>query len=393
MTTWLAAAGAFVVSLDSMMNIAFPSIAADLGVPAESMRWVIICYVGVYALTAFAGGAVADVVGHVRVFRVGVALSAVALLAGGLAPTLGWMLAARALQGVAGGLVYGTAPGIVSLAAAPDRRGRALGRLSAAIALGLALGPLAAGVLVEAFGWRAVFHARAPLAALVFVGSLGVTLTVAAPRAGRRLVVLADMRRAPVPSICALAFLANAAIFAIWLLGGFYLIDRRGFGAAAAGAIFMLTPLGTTLAAPLAGRVADRVGAATPLLAGLALETLGLAALATADGETPMPVVALALFAAGFGLGTFQVPMMAVVMGAFPAALQGAAGGLTFLARTLGTVAGVSALAALFAARRASVGFDGAFREAFLLAAAFVALATLVALLRVRRLPGGSGRA
>ncbi|MBM4443630.1 MAG: MFS transporter, partial [Candidatus Rokubacteria bacterium] len=119
MTTWLAAAGAFVVSLDSMMNIAFPSIAADLGVPAESMRWVIICYVGVYALTAFAGGAVADVVGHVRVFRVGVALSAVALLAGGLAPTLGWMLAARALQGVAGGLVYGTAPGIVSLAAAP----------------------------------------------------------------------------------------------------------------------------------------------------------------------------------------------------------------------------------------------------------------------------------
>ncbi|HYE89618.1 MAG TPA: hypothetical protein VEA38_01305, partial [Terriglobales bacterium] len=127
--------------------------------------------------------------------------------------------------------------------------------------------------------------------------------------------------------------------------------------------------------------------------AGLALETLGLAALATADADTPIPVVALALFAAGFGFGAFQVPMMALVMGAFPTALQGAAGGLTFLARTLGTVAGVSALAALFAARRASVGFDGAFREAFLLAAAFVAVATVVALLRIRRLPDASRRA
>src|SRR5436853_6107503 len=95
-----AAAGAFVVSLDSMMNIAFPSIAAAFGVAPETIRWVIICYTGVYALMAFAGGSVADLIGHMRVFRAGVALTAVALLAGACAPSFGWLLAARAVQGI-----------------------------------------------------------------------------------------------------------------------------------------------------------------------------------------------------------------------------------------------------------------------------------------------------
>ena len=115
----LAAAGAFVVSLDSMMNIAFPAMATAFALPPESVRWIIICYTGVYARMAFAGGAAADVIGHVRVFRLGIALTTLAFLAGALAPGFGWLLAARVLQGFAGGLIYGTAPGIVTLAGTP----------------------------------------------------------------------------------------------------------------------------------------------------------------------------------------------------------------------------------------------------------------------------------
>ena len=380
----LAAAGAFVVSLDSMMNIAFPAMAAAFAVPPETVRWIIICYTGVYALMAFVGGAAADVVGHVRVFRVGVALTAVAFLAGALAPTFGWLLAARVLQGFAGGLVYGTAPGIVTLAAAPEHRGRALGSFNAAMALGFAIGPLPAGALVDAFGWRAVFYARLPLAVAVFAATLALP-TVRAAMGSRRLVALADLRRAPVPVACALAFLAQGAIFAIWLLAPFHLIAQRGFDTTVAGAIFTLAPLGTTLAAPLAGRVADRLGAAAPLIAGLALETVGLGVLALASAGTPLVVVAVALFAAGFGIGTFQVPMMTLVMGAFPSSLQGAAGGLAFLSRTLGLVTGVATLAAVFAARRPAVGFDGAYRDAFLVATVVVAAATVLAIARFGR--------
>jgi MFS family permease len=386
----LAAAGAFVVSLDSMMNIAFPAMATAFAVPPETVRWIIIGYTGTYAIMAFAGGAAADVVGHLRVFRIGIALTALAFLAGALAPGIGWLLAARVLQGVAGGLVYGTAPGIVTLAVAPEHRGRALGAFNAAMALGFAIGPLPAGALVDAFGWRAVFVARLPLAAAVFAA----TLALPAVRGGtgsRRLVGLADLRRAPVPTACALAFLAQAAIFAIWLLAPFHLIERRGFDATVAGTVFTLTPLGTTLAAPRAGRAADRLGAPVPLIAGLALEMAGLGVLAFARPETSLPVVAAALFAAGFGIGMFQVPMMALVMGSFPSSLQGAAGGLTFLARTLGLVSGVTLLAAVFAARRPVVGFDGAFGDAFLVATGLVGVATALGLARLRSL-GRRGR-
>jgi MFS family permease len=385
MAPWLAAAGAFVVSLDSMMNIAFPSMASAFAVPPETIRWVIICYTGVYALMAFAGGAVADLVGHVRVFRVGVAITALALLAGGLVPSFEGLLVARAAQGLAAGLIYGTAPGIVTLAAAAERRGRALGALNAAMALGFALGPLPAGILVDLFGWRAVMFARVPLALIVFVGAVMLPVP-RAPRRTRRFVSLADVRRAPIPVACVLAFLAQAGIFAIWLLVPFDLVERRGFGVGMSGAIFTLTPLGTTLAAPVAGRVADRIGPATPLIAGLVLETVGLGALAFADASTSMVILAAALFAAGLGVGIVQVPMMTLVMGAFPAELQGAAGGLTFLARTLGLVTGVAILAALFAARRAIVGVDAAFTDAFLCASGMVALGAAIAIARVRHL-------
>jgi hypothetical protein len=112
---------------------------------------------------------------------------------------------------------------------------------------------------------------------------------------------------------------------------------------------------------------------------GLALQALGLFLLSRCDGATPMPVIGSALFAAGFGLGVFQVPNMALIMGAFSGTQQGVAGGFAFLARTLGVVSGVLVLAGLFAARRESAGLQPAFGEAFLAAAIAVAAAAVAA--------------
>jgi MFS family permease len=383
MIRWIAAGGAFVVSLDSIMNVAFPAIAAAFAAPPEQMRWVIICYVGTYALTAFVGGALADRVGHGRVFRAGLALSAAAFVVAGLAPTFGWLLAGRVLQGLGGGCVYGTAPGIVTLAVSPAARGRALGFLGAAMGLGLSVGPVASGVLVDAVGWRAIFHVRVPLALLALGAALLALPAASAPRAAK-LVGAADLLRAPVLAAGALAFVANAGIFSIWLLAPFYLVATRGLETSAAGVLFMLTPLGTTLAAPPAGRLADRFGPRLLIAAGLGLQAVGLGVLSGADAATPIALLAVALFTAGFGLGLFQVPNMTVIMAAFPAAQQGAAGGLAFLARTLGTVAGVAALAQLFGARRLAIGLGAAAAEAFLVAALAVALAAVLAALRRR---------
>src|SRR5205809_37549 len=284
MVRWVAAAGAFVVSLDSMVNIAFPAIAAAFGAPPERMRWIIICYTGSYAVMSFVAGAAADRIGHAPVFRMGLALSVAGFALCGAAPSFPLLLAVR------------------------------------------------------------------------------------------------DVLRAQVLVASGLSFVANAAIFAIWLLAPFYIVGVRGLSASAGGVLFMLTPLGTAAAAPLAGWLSDRLGARAPMVAGLALEAVGLAALSRADAATPLAAVVLALAAAGFGLGVFQVPNMASVMAAFPAGHAGAAGGLTFLARTLGLVTGVAVLAAVFGGRRGVLGFQPAFAEAFTLAALAVAGAAVAGL-------------
>ena len=380
----LPAAGAFVVSLDSVVNIAFPAMAAAFAAPPERMRWVIIGYVLTYSLVSFVGGAAGDRAGHGHVFATGLAVSAAGFVVCGTAPTFDWLVAGRIVQGLGAGFVYGTTPALVTLGAPLAARGRALGFLNAAIGLAFALGPVVAGALVEHAGWRWIFHLRVPLALAVLVWALRLAPTPAVRHAAARLRA-ADVVRGPVLAAGVLALLAQAGIFAIWLLAPFYLVERRGLGAAAGGVFFMLTPLGTALAAPLAARLADRVGPRRPLVAGLALEAAALAMLSRAGPATDATALALALAAAGFGLGVFQVPNMTMVMARFPAGQQGAAGGFAFLARTLGTVAGVALLAEVFAARRAVAGFDAAFAQALVVAATLVAVAVIAALAQTAR--------
>ena len=377
MTRWIAAAGAFVVSLDSTVNVAFPAMTAAFRIPPERVRWVIIGYVFSYAITSFVAGALADRVGHGRVFRAGLALSASAFILGGVAPTFGWLVVARVVQGLGGGCVYGTAPGIVTLIATPESRGRALGFLNAAIGLGFSAGPLIAGALVGAFGWRSIFLMRLPLALGALAWAASAMSPATAPSA--RLVAARDLLRAPVLLAGAQAFVANAAIFAVWLLAPFYLVASRGLSVFEAGVLFTLTPLGTTLAAPVAGRLADRIGVRGPVAAGLAVEALGLLLMSRADPTSSLMLVGVALLAAGFGVGLFQVTNMAQIMAAFVTAQQGAAGGFAFLSRTLGVVAGVAALAQLFAVRRLSIGLGPAAAESFLAAGVTVALAAVAA--------------
>jgi MFS family permease len=391
-TRWIAAGGAFVVSLDSMVNIAFPSLVSAFGRRPEHARWVIVCYVLMYALLSFGGGVLGDRVGHRRVFAAGLAGTGGAYLIAGLAPTFGWLLAGRVVQGVAGGFVYGTAPALAARDA--PSRVRALGFLNGAIGLAFALGPLAAGPLVDRFGWRAVFLARLPLAlaALAWALAAGRGPSRRPDPAGRaggadggdrgegRPGAAARGPAAPLGRVLrpsALAFVAFGGIFAIWLLAPFYLVERRGLGASAGSLLFMLTPLGMALGAPLSSRLAGRrLGVA----GGLSLEAAGLALLGAAGPLTPLPAVGLALFVAGLGLGVFVAPNMAAVMEVFPPGRQGAGGGLAFLARTLGVVVGVLTFAEVFAVTPAALGFDAAFTRAMLTAAGAVAVAALIGL-------------
>jgi MFS family permease len=388
MPVLLAALGALLMSLDSAINIVLPAMAADFGVTPAAIRWVIICYVLTYAFTAFAAGLLADRLGPGPVFSVGLWLCGFAFLGYLAAHSYGVVLLLRVLQGLGGGLVYGTAPALVTLSLPRERHGRGLGVMSLGLGVGLGVGPMLGGVLLDAFGWVSTFLFRAPLfLAAAVLAQTRLRALGEAPSAPRR-IAWADVLRLPVLRSAALAFLSNHAQFAVWLLVPFYLVGTLRLSPTLGGLLFTLTPLATALAAPLGGVATDRIGPRGPLVAGLVLELAGLLAIARMTGETPLPLVGVAMALVGMGVGLFQVPNLAQMMAAFPQAQQGTAGGLGFAGRTLGSAVGVQVTAALFDARLAREGFLPAFQAAFLAAAAVCALAVLLAVL-----PASAGRA
>ena len=386
----LAALGALLVSLDASLNIALPAVAADFAIGPAAVRWMIICYVATYALTAFAAGILADRLGATRVFTAGLWLSAIVFAAYAVAPTYAIVLACRVAQGVTGGLIYGTASALVTQSLPRERHGRGLGVMSLGLGVGVAVGPVIGGFLVESLGWRAVFLYRTPIAvAMAVVASLLFPRAIADGATVPRRFAPRDVARVSVLLPGILTFLASSAQFSVWLLIPFYLVSAQALPASVGGVLFALSPLGTAIAAPVGGWAADRIGTRWPVVVGLLAEVAGLLIISRLAADSPLAAVIAGLLLVGLGVGIFQVANLADMMSAFPRAQQGVAGGLAFLGRALGSAAGVQLTAALFDARAASAGFMPAFQGAFLGAAlvAGVALALALgpALLEARR--------
>ena len=384
----VASLGVLVVSLDSSLNIALPAVAASFGISPATVRWIIICYVLTYAVTAFAAGALADHLGAARVFAAGFWLSGIAFTAYLMAPSFAVVLALRVVQGLGGGLVFGTAPALVTQALPRERHGRGLGVMSLGLGAGMAAGPVLGGLLVHGLGWPAVFYYRAPLA----IG-LAALATAALGRSGpgavmSRVGVPRSVLRATVLTYTALAFLANYAQFAVWLLMPFYLVSARAVAPLVGGLFFALTPFTTALTAPVAGWAADHVGARWPAVVGLAVEAAGLLVISRLTADSPLGLLMAGLILVGLGVGIFQVSNLTEMMAAFPRGQQGIAGGLAFLGRTLGSAVGVQVTAMLFESRLPSGGFVAAFQWAFLGAAAAAGLAALIALIPALRASG-----
>jgi MFS family permease len=418
--------GASVVPLDTAVNIGFPDITRSFGLPIQSIQWVVICYVLTYASLMLAFGRIGDIFGHARVFRTGLVWSVAAFLACAAAPAYGWLLFCRFLQGIGAGLVISVAPALVTRLYPESRRSRAVAAFTTMFALASACGPLIGGVLVDIWGWPAVFWFRAPiaLAALVFfrgppraagaaarepldiAGAVLLALTISTllllideiARFGRQdwtalpLFVVAAASSAallyretrfpsPIIKIQTFRNLSFAAInlasvlvyltsFAVLLIVPYYLVRVAGFALPWAGAVLAVSFAGTIAASPVAGRLVERAGANYVALAGAVLGGAGLIAIAStrALGAT-LPLLA-ALVAQGFGVGLFQVAYMDAVLGTIPLSDRGVAGSVAMLTRTLGIVSGATMLTILFHAFETSAVADGqtapvAFMSAF----------------------------
>lgn len=393
-------ASVIVVVMDiSIVTVALPAIRRDLHASSPDLQWTIDAYTIVLASFLLLAGSTADRYGRRRTFLFGLATFGLGSLLCGLAPSIGWLLAARVLQAVGGTMLNPVAVAIVATAfPVAAERARAIGVFGAMSGLALALGPVVGGALVDGVGWRAVFWINVPIIAIAIVGTALVVPESRAARArrfdpvGQALVVLVlggvvsaiiGSRSSGWTSPAVLALLAVAALGVLGILGyetrradpllelrlfrsvpfsaailiallglcGFgaflfvttqYLQDVRGMSALTAG--LCLLPVGglTMVLSPVVGRVVGTSGPRLPLtVAGAALAVGGGASLWLAP-DIPLPAVLAIYLVFGLFLSTLNPPITNTAISGMPRSMAGVAGSVASAGRQTGTTLGVA---------------------------------------------------
>ncbi len=156
----------------SGINVAMPLIGKEFDLSAVTLGWVLTAYTLAAAMFLVPFGRLADLVGRKRIFALGIVVNIAGTVLGALAASGFALILARAVQGLGGAMIFGTGIAILTSVYPPGERGRALGLNTAAVYSGLSLGPVLGGFLVHAWGWRSVFWATVPIAALALVLTL-----------------------------------------------------------------------------------------------------------------------------------------------------------------------------------------------------------------------------
>ena len=413
--------GASLAPLDIAVNVALPAITSHFRLALGDVQWLVICYVLVYGSLMLVCGKLGDLFGYRLVFRVGLFVSAIGCAACAMAPDWPLFLWARASQGLGTALALSCAPALATSVYPPEQRLRALAGFSMAMLLAATAGPLLGGIVVELWGWSAVYWMRVPIALLTLALSGLLPSIKPPPRpfdAVGGILVAASMsalllslvlsQRPAVPGWLALALfvaalalvatyvhrsrrvaepiirpalfadaafvvpnvmnvLASLAGFSILLLTPYYLVNILKLSALESGAVLALSFAGGMTGAPLSARLVRLVGQRTTAFLGVAVVGVGLLPLAFTDSTTPVALVAALLIAEGVGQGLLAVAYIDLVTATLPERDRGVAGSLAQLTRTLGIVSGASVLTALQAHGAAS-GFMAGYKFAFLTA-------------------------
>jgi EmrB/QacA subfamily drug resistance transporter len=395
----------FMTTLDNLVvTTALPTMQRDLHASISGLEWTVNAYTLTFAVLLMLGAALGDRLGRKRVFLTGLGIFTLGSAAAAMSPSIDWLVAARALQGVGGAIVTPLTLTILSDAVPAERRGLALGLWGGVSGLGVALGPLVGGAVVQGLSWQWIFWLNVPIGLAVIplgmsrlresygpaarLDVTGVGLITASALGLVWGLVRANSRGWTSPEIV-VSLIAGAVLlvaFVAWerrarepmLPMRFF--RNRAFAAANAasllmffgmfGSIFLLTqylqnvqgnsPLEAGLrmlpwtgmpmiVAPIAGAVTDRIGGRPLLIAGLALQATGLAWLAAITAPDVAYIDLVPPFAiAGVGMALFFAPVATVVLGAVGPREAGKASGANNAIRELGGVFGVAVLASIF---------------------------------------------
>lgn len=393
-----------IVSLDQyIVVVALPDIGRDLGYSAQTLQAVVSAYAAVSSGFLLFGGRAADLLGKRRVLMTGLALYAVASLAGGLATGPEVQLAARAVQGLGGALVFPSTLALINtIFAEGAERNRALGIWGGSGAAGLVVGVLLGGVLTQAFGWEAVFLVNVPLAGVALVlalvlidadpprdtarsfdlpGTLSITgavtllvfVLVQGPDLGLGspwivgaivvgltllavFVVVEWRSRDPLvpPRLIAnrtlliatsIVFMFMATFGSLLYFLSIYLQDVRGYDALETGVGFLLPTAVVVGGSALAGRIVTRIGLRRTMLVGLAFGAAGAVALGLAmTPDSSYAALVPGLIGVSIGDGVMFTAMFIAASTGIGATEQGVASGIAATGSGIGAVIGLAIL-------------------------------------------------
>ena len=389
----------------TILNVALPTMAADLGASTGEQQWMADAYVVVFAALMLPAGLLGDRFGRRRMLVVGLGIFLAASLVGALADDVNWVVAARALMGIGGALVTPLALSVLPSLFGADERAKAVGIISAASALGLPLGPIMGGWLLNHFWWGSVFLINVPMAAIGIIAcvlllpetrdpaspkvdTVSTTLTatglgaliyaiIEAPTRGwtdalvlgmiagavvlLTALVLRERRQArPMLDMSLLAhrgFLFNtlAATLVMFVLSGLLFVLppylQAVLGNDALGTGVRLLPMmgGLLVATRLAPLVVTRFGARATVSAGLVVLAFAAFLGSRTTTDSGYGFTALWLSVTGLGFGLSLIPSMNGALGTLPRDRAGSGSGLLTTLRQVGGAIGIALLGSLLA--------------------------------------------
>jgi MFS transporter, DHA2 family, methylenomycin A resistance protein len=395
----------FMAMLDNtVVNVALPSIQRHLGSGVSGLQWIIDAYTLVFASLMLSGGTLGDIFGRKRFFLIGLSVFTAGSLLCGLAPSLDALIAGRAVQGLgAAALLPGTLSILTNTFHDPRERAQAIGIWAGVSGLALALGPLVGGALVDRFGWQSVFFLNVPIGilalivallavneskhpegrrldlpgqglAIVTLGSLtyalieandygwtsplilGLFATAAVAlaaflwievRSRSPMLQLKFFRNPTFAAACACAGLISFGMFGMFFFMSLFFQWVQGYTPFQAGLRTLPATGMIVIVAPLAGRLAGRIGSKLPMAVGLAMNAAAMCVFTTIDATTSYSHIWPPLLLAGVGMALVMTPMTAAVMGAVPRQRAGMASATSNTSREVGGVFGIALLGAI----------------------------------------------
>ncbi|MBN3864062.1 MFS transporter [Pseudomonas frederiksbergensis] len=431
-------------SLDtSIANAGLPTLAEAFDASFQQVQWIVLAYLLAITTLIVSVGRLGDIVGRRRLLLAGIAIFTLASLACGVAPSLGWLVGARAVQGLGAAVMLALTVAFVGETVPKEKTGSAMGLLGTMSAIGTTLGPSLGGMLIAGVGWQAIFLINVPLGVLNIwlayrylpadvqrakagrvgfdkAGTLLLALTLAAyalamttgdlgpmniallltavlggglfivveARVASPQIKLALLREPGLSASLAMSTLVSTVMMATLVVGPFYLSGALGLGTALVGFALSVGPLVAALTGVPAGRLVDRFGSRRMTLVGLAAMALGAGALSMMPAGLGLLgyLAPIAVITASYAL--FQAANNTAIMTDIRADQRGVIAGLLSLSRNLGLITGASVMGAVFALASATTDISTAsptavangMRITFAVAVVLIIVALVVAL-------------